>query len=228
MVIMNALKSSSLRVVAAAALVAVSGAAQANLLTNGSFESGSALTSGYTTLLIGDTTITGWTVVNDNLAWFHDAFGAGAGALSASNGVKFLDLTNTSPSCTPCGGVEQTIGTTIGETYTLSFDLGSSSGYQIPSSIEATLQIVVGGVVTQTFTSTASGVNNWESFSKTFVASNANTTIRLVGSFAQLDYVGLDNVSVVASPVPEPGALALMVAGLAAVGSVVSRRRVQR
>lgn len=223
---MNSFKLSPSRAAVVAALIAGCGAAQANLLTNGSFELGSLQNSGYSTETMGSTNMTGWTVVGDNLAWFHSAFNGGE--LTASEGVKFLDLTNTTTGCNPCGGVEQNIATVIGETYALSFDLGSSSIYAVPSSITATMQIVVGGVVSQTFTSTASGANNWESFSKTFVASSANTTIRLVGSFAQQDYVGLDNVSVVATPVPEPGAWALMLAGLAAVGSVASRRSIQR
>jgi Protein of unknown function (DUF642)/PEP-CTERM motif len=225
---MTSFKLSSTRAALVAALIVSSGASQANLLTNGSFEMGSAATSGFSTLAAGNTTMTGWTVVGDNLAWFHNDFVDGATTLTASNGVKFLDLTNTSPNCNPCGGVEQTIATAVGQNYTLSFDLGSSTTYLTPSAIEATIQIVVGGIVTQTFTSTASGVNNWETFSKTFTASNANTTIRLQGSFAQLDYVGLDNVSVVATPVPEPGTWAMMAAGLAAMGSVASRRRAQR
>jgi PEP-CTERM motif len=38
------------------------------------------------------------------------------------------------------------------------------------------------------------------------------------------DYIGLDNISVTA--VPEPSSLAMLFAGLAAVGSVVARRRI--
>jgi Protein of unknown function (DUF642)/PEP-CTERM motif len=184
-------------------------------------------TAGYEYVNPGSTVMTGWTAVDDNLLWFHTSYTDSSGTLAASHGAKFLDLTATSAFCAPCGGVEQTITTTAGVTYTLAFDLGSSSTYQIPSTIAATAEIVQGGnagVQTQSFTSTASGNNNWQRFSMNFVAANATTTVRLVGTFAQLDYVGLDNVSVTAA-VPEPGTWALMLAGMAAVGSVAQRRR---
>jgi Protein of unknown function (DUF642)/PEP-CTERM motif len=219
-----------LRAAIGAAALALSGAAQANLLVNGSFELGTVTTAGYEYLNPGATAMSGWTVVADNLLWFHTSYTDSSGTLAASDGAKFLDLTATSANCTPCGGVEQTIATTAGVSYTLAFDLGSSSTYLIPSTIAATAEIVqggLGGVQTQSFTSTATGANNWQRFSMNFVAANASTTVRLVGTFAQLDYVGLDNVSVTAA-VPEPGTWALMLAGMAAVGSVASRRKPTR
>ncbi len=223
---MTTFKLIPFRAAAVAALFAISGVAQAqNLLVNGSFELGSAATSGFSQEVTGSTNMTGWTVVGDNLAWFHSAFG---GQLSADDGVKFLDLTYLTTGCSPCGGVEQTIATTPGTSYTLSFSLGSSSIFTTPSSILAT--IISGSTVTQNFTSTALGTNNWETETRTFTAGSASTIIRLAGSgVGQTDYVGLDKVSVVvATPIPEPGAMALMLAGLAAVGSVASRRRTPR
>ena len=209
-----------IRAAVVAALIAISGTSQAQLL-NGSFELGSTLTSGFTQEVVGSTNITGWTVIGDNLAWFHGPFSP----LSANDGRKFLDLTFLSQGCTPCGGVEQTFATVPGA-YTLSFDLGSSSTFGLPSSVQAT--VISGGITTQSFTSTATGTNNWQTFTLPFTA-GLSTTVRIIGTSTNpTEYVGLDKVSVVASPIPEPGALALMLAGLAAVGSVASRRRIQR
>ena len=127
--------------------------------------------------------------------------------------------------------MEQTLLATIpGTIYTLSFDLGSSSIFSTPSGIQTTISGpgVLGGPLTSPFMSTSTGTNNWETFTTTFTGTGGSATIRLVGSFAAGDYVGLDKVSVVATPIPEPGAMALMLAGLAVVGSVASRRRIQR
>ncbi len=220
---MKTLKSISLRAVAAAALVAIAGSAQAQLL-NGSFELGSAQNSGFTQELGGSIAIANWLVVGDELAWFHNVFNGGQ--LTASAGTKFLDLTHLTPGCTPCGGVEQSFFAVGGTPYTLRFDLGSSALFSTPSAIQATVTGAQGGTLNPIFTSTLTGNINWETQTVSFIGNNAPVTIRLQGSAAAGDYVGLDNVSVTA--IPEPGALALMLAGLAAVGSVASRRRVQR
>lgn len=222
---MSTFKNALTRAGLGVALVASFGAAQAQSLVNGSFETASANNTAPSvvqtfTLGVGSTAINGWTVIGDDIAWIGGAqFG-----LSASAGNKFLDLTNVQAGA-PFGGVEQTVGTVPGTIYTLSFDLGSSSAYGIPSAIDASVLVVNVGTQTQTFTSTASGANNWQSYAMNFTAANPTTTIRLVGS-AGRDYVGLDNVAVTA--VPEPGTWAMMLAGMAAVGSVASRRRNQR
>jgi hypothetical protein len=58
-----------------------------------------------------------------------------------------------------------------------------------------------------------------------FTATAATTTLSFVGA-SGVNYIGLDNVSVVATatPVSEPATLALMIASLSALG-YVSRRR---
>ena len=77
--------------------------ADANLLTNASFELGNFVNQGNATMVlnVGSTSITGWTVVNDQLAWIDvgNPFG-----LSAEEGDRFLDLT-AYPAGAPFGGV---------------------------------------------------------------------------------------------------------------------------
>lgn len=212
-------KSSIVRLAAVAALCTVGASAQANLLTNGSFEDGAFVPVPATntmTLAVGATTMTGWTVVDKQIAWIQQpAFG-----LNASDGVKFLDLTDYS-NAVPFGGVTQSIATTVGQSYTLSFDLGSSSAYVLPSSVVAIIDAGPG----TSFISSAPGSNNWESFSLTFTAATALTAITLTGGSGTPGtfYVGLDNIDVSVSVVPEPEAMILALAGMGIV--VASRRR---
>jgi hypothetical protein len=189
----------------------------ANLLVNGSFEDTTNFvgnSSDTMVLSVGSPAMPGWTVAGgEPLAWIgpKNPFG-----LSASNGNYFLDLTGYVTGGPPFSGVaSQTFATSPGSTYLLSFDLGSSSNYGLPDAITAT----VAGV-SQTFTSTATGTNDWQTETLSFAATAATTTISLIGE-AGFEYIGLDNVSVV--PIPEPASTALLGAGLLGLG--VARRR---
>ncbi len=213
-------------VLAVAALMA--GSAHANLITNGSFESGAFADQGNDTMspAAGSTVITGWTVVTDTTAWIgaSNPFG-----LSASDGSFFLDLTNYQAGA-PFAGMSQTIATTVGATYSLSFDLGSSTFWGRPDSITASA-----AGASQTFTAPSTGGNNdWQSVSMQFVASSASTAVLLQGA-SGVNYIGLDNVDVefVSGPgpgpgpgqVPEPTTLALLGLGLAGLAASRCRRR---
>jgi hypothetical protein len=138
-------------------------------------------------------------------------------SLTASQGSHFLDLTDYAYS--KFGGVSQSVSTTPGATYKLTFDLGSSSNYGLPSSILADA-----GTTQQSFSVNSAAINHWTSFSMTFTASSATTTIGLTGNQGP-NYIGLDNVAVVA--VPEPETYAMMLAGLGLMG-FIARRRKQR
>ena len=212
-------KPASLRLTAAA-LCLFGASAQANLLSNGSFEDGAFVPVPLTNTMsldVGDTTMTGWTVVDKKIAWIlQPAFG-----LNASDGQKFLDLTDYS-NLVPFGGVTQAIATVVGQAYTLSFDLGSSAAYNIPSSVVAIIDANPG----VTFVSTSINNNVWQSFSLNFTAASVLTSITLTGGSGTPGtfYVGLDNIDVSAvSPVPEPEALVLALAGIGIVAA--SRRR---
>ena len=193
--------------------------AHANLLTNGSFEAGAFVNQGSATMSLGagSTVISGWTVVTDTVAWIGvgNPFG-----LSANDGSFFLDLTNYQAGA-PFAGLSQVIETTPGAVYSLSFDLGSSTFWGRPSAITASA-----AGTSATFTSLLTGTNNdWQHVSMDFAATSSSTTILLQG-VTGFNYIGLDNASVdlVSTPaIPEPGAWALLLAGIAALG--LTRRR---
>lgn len=184
--------------------------AQGALITNGSFELGTFVDDGNGTdsFLAGPTTITGWAAVGRQVSWIRSPNPWG---LSAQDGTHFLDLTGYI-SGPPFGGVTQTIATTPGQQYSLSFFLGTFTQRWggPPVSILASA-----GGTSSTFTvSTTSTASTWTPFSMLFTATSANTTITLTGA-AGVEYIGLDNVSVdLASTVPEPESWALLMLGL--------------
>jgi hypothetical protein len=195
--------------------------ASANLLTNGSFEDTTHFVDNTgqdtMTLPVGSNAMTGWTVAgSESLAWIGPT---NPFSLSASNGSYFLDLTGYQEGG-PFSGVTQTIATSAGSTYLLSFGLGSSSIYGLPVRITASAAAAV-----QPFTSSDTGSNNWETETLSFTATGSSTTVSLLGATGE-SYIGLDNVSVtlVSSPIPEPVSLALLGAGLAGL-ALVRRRR---
>jgi hypothetical protein len=212
-----------------AALLAAAPAAHANLLVNGSFESGAFVNQGNDTMSLapGSTAITGWTVITDTTAWIGPSNPFG---LTASDGSYFLDLTDY-PAGAPFAGVSQSIATTPGATYALTFDLGASNFWGRPSAIIASAAGTSAAFTSGPASATTPN-NDWYHELMQFVATSTTTLISLQGS-AGFQYIGLDNVSVelVSGPgtprvgVPEPQTWTLMLAGLAAVGVVGRRRR---
>ena len=207
-------------VIALAALclagMGATGAHAGNLITNGSFEN----TTGFVgngddtmTLGPGSTTMQGWTVTTNDLAWIGPTNDFN---LTASNGGYFLDLTGYSDNA-PYGTVTQTITTTPGARYALTFDLGSSAEYGLPDAITASA-----GATSQTFTSSSPGLNQWQTETLDFTAGGPSTVITLAGASGQY-YIGLDNVSV--DGVPEPASWALLVSGVAMVGAGLRMNR---
>lgn len=207
------------QLLAAVAALTVSAAASASLLTNGSFESGTFAPQGNQTMTLapGATSIDGWVVVSDSIAWIGvgDPWG-----LDASDGDRFLDLSDYAAGA-PFGGVRQSIATTPGTEYTVSFSLGSSSFWGRPS----VLTVAAAGTSAD-FTSPLSGGNNdWETRSMTFLATGSTTAITFSGA-AGVNYIGLDDVVVDGSvaAIPEPETVLLMLGGLGLVAARAWRR----
>jgi hypothetical protein len=195
----------------------------ANLLTNGSFEdTTNFVNEGNDTYspVVGSTAITGWTVFNNIVSWIGPTNPFGVTA-SPGGGNYFLDLSGYHNG-DPSGGVQQTIATTIGASYLLTFYLGSDPAYGIPDGLLATA-----GSASQSFATTGIDPNNWEFEQLAFTATSSSTTISLLGNLGQ-NYVGLDDVSVVQTSVgsvPEPSTWAMMILGFAGVGFMAYRRK---
>lgn len=191
-------------------------AVHANLLANGSFESGNFVNQGNDTMSLaaGSAVISGWKVITDMTAWIGPSNPFG---LSASDGSYFLDLTNYQTGA-PFAGLTQVITTSPGAIYALSFDLGGSTFWGRPDAIMASA-----AGTSATFTTSLTGTNNdWYRESMQFVATSTSTTIQFQGVTGS-QYIGLDNASVdfiSPAPVPEPGTWALMVAGLVSLAAV--------
>lgn len=208
--------------VAGLSLVGMVEVASANMISNGSFEDdastfddaiGGSSVDGTMRLTPGFTGLTDWTITGTDVAWINSS---NIWGLTASDGDYFLDLTSYSRYGT--GGVAQTVvSTVIGQSYALSFDLGSSTTYHPAVDIIATAS--AGSTSTQFFT-TASSTNQWDTFMMSFIADSTSTTIGLtgVGTAHTGYYIGLDNVSL--TTIPEPVSLLLfgtVLVGLAGV-----------
>lgn len=190
------------------------GTAQAQALVNGGFElpSGTA----YASLPGNSTVIAGWKTVNNGVEWFNPSAYYGIG--SANEGAMVVDLANY---VYTGGGIAQSFATVVGQTYNLSFSLGTHQLYGRDGT--AHFDVSVAGNSIGYDIVNASPVIAWSPKSLSFLATNALTTLTFSNNQnPYLHFAYLDGVSV--SAVPEPESYALLLAGLAMVG-VLARRR---
>lgn len=91
--------------------------ARANLIVNGSFETPAVPVGGSASYGYGSTSITGWTTTTAyQNSVVSGSFSQNGISYPAEDGSQWLDLDN---------DLEQTVATTIGDVYTLSFWLGN-------------------------------------------------------------------------------------------------------
>jgi hypothetical protein len=208
---------------------------QANLLTNGSFESPVVPTGSFTDFASGSTGITGWTVVGaaGGVAVINGTFAQECCTFPAADGTQWVDVTGLNTNSAE--GVQQTVATTLGTQYTLSFEIGNIFD---PSGIfgtTSTVKVFLGGIGgslidTATNSSTTTGTQTWQQFTTSFTASGASTTLAFINSDPGNDNSnGLDNViltaNAVTSGVPEPVTLVLIGAGILGLG-LLGRRKI--
>lgn len=198
--------------VVGAALVGLAGhaAAQANLVTNGSFES-QTVNSPFINITKADQGLTGWLVGVNSV----DLVGS---LWSASHGANSVDLDGTKK-----GEIHQTIQTVVGQTYQLSFDLaGNFQGG--PALKEMTVNVGSFGAYSFDTTGKTATQMGWTHYSTSFVAVSTATTLSFASGTSGSYGVALDNVAVTA--VPEPESFAMLLAGLGMMGMIARRRKV--
>ncbi len=166
----------------------------------------------------GATDIPGWTNVPGfaNEFWATTPNSYGLTESPGNGSVYWVDLTGQANN-KPYGGIEQTISTTPGVSYVLTFDLGASTLYNSSGLGAAALTASATGLsqlASQLFALVPINSNQWVSETLAFTADSNTTTISfLADSSYTSEYTGLDNVGV-ATAVPEPIAVTLFILGL--------------
>jgi hypothetical protein len=194
-------------------LAVVSSAAHANLLTNGSFETGD---------------LSGWTANADNTIDVNTGYGATDGMYSAQ-----LDYYKNSGA--GIDYLQQSFNTIAGTTYTVDFDFEAAPFLNV---VQTMVVSVTGGATTLALLDVSDISNgnvlpaHFSHFSTTFVANSSSATLKFLDTSpdtfntnALIDNVVVDVISV--STVPEPESWALFSLGLAGLGFMTRRRTAQ-
>lgn len=211
---------------AAAFLLAAvfSGSASAAFI-NGSFEQPDVTDGSFQNFAGGSTAITGWTVVGVDSAVVDTAFSQYGINFQAQDGRQWLDLAGVT-SNSPTSGVTQDVATIAGESYNLSFWIGSATDGQFFFPTIVDLSINGGARVSYTNPTAPTNQLNWLQVVVPYLATSATTNFTFYnGDQTGRNYnTAIDNISLTqVTTVPEPSPVFLLLAGV--VGFVVLRRR---
>lgn len=204
----------------AGALTGMGSAHAANLLTNGSFETPNIVANNFYTLYgTGSTSITGWTVVGGDIQLTPDTYMG----LNASDGRQWIDMTGIYGY--DKGVRSDAVATTLGQAYTLTFDLGN----YVPFGT-STLSVSINNGPASLFTNIVNGAGpmDWESMSMSWMADSASAQITFLGvangALSNDAVIGFDNASFSANPVPVPATAWLLGSGLLGLIGVARRK----
>jgi hypothetical protein len=208
----------------------VAGIARSNLITNPSFETPVVATGSFENFATGSTGITDWTVTgpaDTAVSIVSTTFAQDGVTFEAENGNQWVDLTGDNSNSTE--GIMQSVATTPGTNYVLTFYVGNTTGGGIFGTT-STDALYINGAQVNTYenSNTDSTGLNWEQFTYGFTASGASTTIGFVNLDPSNDNSnGLDMVDleVGAPAVPEPAYIWLVGAALVVMAFLMRRKR---
>src|SRR4051794_23577839 len=189
-------------------------AANAQSVTNGSFETGTDPGASFITLTAPDNSILGWSVDSGSIDYI-------GGYWPAEDGTRSIDLAGNS-----VGSISQLItGTVAGQSYTVNFwaSKNPDGGDPLRTGI-----VSFGGVDMPFAYSSSNSLSDmmWAPYSFTFLATGSSSSLSFAADASAGCCYGpaLDNVSLAAA-VPEPATWAMMLLGFGAVGWQLRRRR---
>jgi hypothetical protein len=173
--------------------------AKANLITNGSFESPVAPAGSFDNFGSGSTGISGWTVVGPEVSVVSGTYFSECCSFPAESGSQWLDLTGDVSNTVE--GVQQTVATTPGTEYDLTFWVGNIYDPDGVYGTTSTVDLRLGGIdgtLLGAFTnsSTTTGTQTWEEFTTSFTATSTSTTLDFLNGDPSNDNSnGLDNIT---------------------------------
>jgi hypothetical protein len=187
------------------------GRVHAGLIVNGSFEDPAVPIGGYTNFLAGSTAITGWTVVGVDSSVVNTSFTQSGITFNAQEGQQWIDLAGVT-SNDMSSGVSQSVATTVGREYELSFYVGSTTDHSLffPSTVD--LSIDGGSRVHYSNTDPPpTTMLDWKRFTVDFTATHSMTNLTFLNGDLRNNYVtALDNVQLIGvASVPEPSSLVM-------------------
>lgn len=185
-------------------LTGATGRASASVVNNGGLEdTGSVFAeefAGYMSLSAGSTAIDGWTVdagVSGSIAWGN----ASLTGIPAAEGSYFVDLTGLG-AASPNGAITQSLNTVAGQTYVLSFYIGTNNDANIGAKVDGvplTLSTPLGVAPVWTYTQA------------TFVAPSNSPVLEIANTSGGGVEAFVDAVSVAPTAIPEPASAIILV-----------------
>jgi hypothetical protein len=184
-------------------------------INDGSFEVPVVPSGGFQSWTSGQTIPgTNWTVINasgvgsPNVSIVSTTFSQGF-SFPAQDGQQWLDLSGDTSSSVPGLGVQQSIATTLGQAYALSFYVGTVFDPQGIFGATSSVMVDINGIPIGIFTTPpgTGNVQNWTQFTAFFTATGPTTTIAFINNDTDTDN-GLDNITIADAPVGVPGPIA--------------------
>ncbi len=165
----------TLNLVLAILLAVIAAPLRADLIVNGSFETPNVPTGQFLSYVAGSTSIPGWSVVGTDVVIIDNIVAVGV-LFQAQDGQQMIDFTGVLPNSQNTG-VVQSVATTVGTDYLLSFYVGSAMvpNFFFPSTID--LSIDGGPRVSYHNPTAPNNMVDWLQFSVPFTAQNSVTTI---------------------------------------------------